>query len=155
MKYFEDFEVGQVFDLGARSVSADEIIAFARKYDPQPFHTDPEAARSTVFGGLVASGWHTCAIMMSLLSRTIGREGWASNGAPGIDTCRWLLPVRPGDRLTGTMRILDARRSRTKPYGIVRNATELHNQDGAKVMYIEGIALFALRPAAATAEAAT
>ena len=154
MKYYEDFEVGQVYDLGARSIGAEEIIAFARKYDPQPFHTDPEAAKQTAFGGLVASGWHTAAIFMGLLAETIRREAWASNGAPGIDRCRWLVPVRPGDRLTGTMEVLETRKSATRPYGILRNRSELHNEAGATVMSMDGVAIFGLRPQAGVGDEA-
>lgn len=154
MKYFEDFAVGDVYDLGRRSVSADEIVAFARKYDPQPFHVDPEAAKKTYFGGLAASGWHTCAIFMSLLSRTIAREQWASMGAPGLDSCRWLMPVRPDDELSGHLEVLELRKSNTRPFGLMRNRTELANQNGEVVMRIEGTGLYGLRPAGGEEDAA-
>ena len=152
MKYFEDFEAGEVYDLGTRAVSAAEIIAFARKYDPQPFHVDPEAAKDSAFGGLIASGWHTSAMFMSLLANTIKRENWASMGAPGLDTCRWVMPVRPGDVLSATMEVLELRRSKTRPFGILRNRGSMTNQDGKEVMFLEGIGLYGLRPGSAKAE---
>jgi len=145
MIYFEDFAAGQVYDLGRRTVTADDIVDFARKYDPQPFHVDPAAARASIFGGLVASGWHTSAIFMGLLADTIKRERWASLGAPGIDRCRWPQPVRPGDTLSGTLEVLDARRSRSRPFGLVRNRSVLTNQDDKEVLTLEGTGLYALR----------
>jgi acyl dehydratase len=148
MKYFEDFAVGEVYDLGRRKVTADDIVDFARKYDPQPFHTDPEAAKQTFFGGLVASGWHTRAIFMGLLSGTIKREGWASQGAPGLDSCRWLVPVRPGDELSGTLTVLEMRRSKSRPIGLMRNRSELTNQKGEVVVRIEGTGMYRLKPSA-------
>ena len=152
MKYFEDFAVGDVYELGARRISREEIVEFARKYDPQPFHVDEEAARKTFFGGLAASGWHTSAIFMGLLSSTIKRESWASEGAPGIKKCRWLLPVRPGDTLTGRFTVLETRRSRSRPTGLVTSRSEIFNQDGAAVALLEGTAMYGLRPDAGAAE---
>ena len=108
MKYFEDVRVGETAVLGSSTVSEAEILAFARKYDPQPFHTDPEAAKTSFFGGLIASGWHTCAIMMRISVEAMQRERAAGAGSPGIDSCRWLKPVRPGDRLTLKREILEA-----------------------------------------------
>lgn len=146
MKYFEDIAEGEVWDLGSRTVDAEEIIAFARKYDPQPFHTDPEAARKTPLGELIASGWHTCAIFMQLLANYIGSRQYASMGAPGIRTCRWLKPVRPGDTLTGRTTLLSKRPSKTRPYGLVDTRTELFNQDGQAVLLIEGAGMYGLKP---------
>lgn len=154
MKYFEDFAVGDVYELGERRVSREEIIDFAGKYDPQPFHVDEEAARKTFFGGLAASGWHTSAIFMGLLSGTIKREKWASQGAPGMAKCRWLLPVRPGDTLSGRFIVLETRRSRSRPAtGLVKGRSELFNQDGVKVLLQEGTGMYARRPDDGTAEA--
>lgn len=98
MLYFEDFSVGQVLDLGSCAVSEEEIVAFARQFDPQPFHVDAEAAAASHFGGIVASGWHTCALLMrGIVDQLLLRS--ASHGSPGVDEIRWLQPVRPGDRL--------------------------------------------------------
>ena len=95
---FEDFEPGRVFELGAREVTEEEIVAFAREWDPQPFHVDPEAAQESSFGGLIASGWHTGAMWMRLYVDSL-LVGAASMGSPGIEELRWLAPVRPGDTL--------------------------------------------------------
>lgn len=154
-KYFEDFAVGDVYDLGARQISAEEIIDFAEKYDPQPFHLDDEAAKKTFFGGLAASGWHTSAIFMGLLADTIKRENWASEGAPGIRKCRWLLPVRPGDTLNGHFTVLETRRSRSRPMGLVTSRSELFNQDGVAVALLEGTAMYGLGPEATALEEAS
>lgn len=150
MKYFEDIEAGEVWHLGSRTIEAEEIVAFARQYDPQPFHTDPEAARQTPVGELIASGWQTCAIFMGLFAEHLSRN-YASLGAPGIDKCRWLAPVRPGDTLTGRQHVLSTRRSESRPYGIVKGRSELVNQHGTQVLLLEGVGLYGLRPAATQA----
>lgn len=146
MKYFEDIEVGEVWDLGQRVVEAEEIVEFASKYDPQPFHTDAEAAEASFFGGLIASGWHTCAMVMELLANYIKAEKLASLGAPGMDSCRWLVPVRPGDVLHGRMTVLSARLSSSRPMGLISVRTEVFNQDKAKVVQLEGVAMYGCRP---------
>ncbi|MDP7547543.1 MAG: MaoC/PaaZ C-terminal domain-containing protein, partial [Alphaproteobacteria bacterium] len=99
------------------------------------------------FGGLIASGWHTCAIFMGLLAETIKRQQLAGLGAPGMDYCRWLVPVRPGDVLHGRTTVLEMRASRSKPMGLVTCRTELFNQDGAKVALLQGVSMFGCRPA--------
>ena len=96
--YFEDFELGRVYELGSVDVTEADILEFARRFDPQPFHVDPEAARQSVFGGLIASGWHTGAMWMRLYVDSL-LDGAASMGSPGIEELRWLAPVRPGDTL--------------------------------------------------------
>ena len=149
MKYWEDFEVGESTELGSHSITEAEILAFARKYDPQPFHTDPEAARRSIFGGLIASGWHTCALMMRLSVEANRREEAAATGSPGLDACRWLKPVRPGDTLTGRTEVLETWPSRGKPIGFVRRRVELINQHGEAVVSIVGITMYRRRPAAA------
>lgn len=146
MRYFEDIEEGEIWELGSRTIEAEEMIAFAKKYDPQPFHIDAEAARKTPLGELIASGWHTCAIFMQLLAGHIAREELASMGAPGIRTCRWLAPVRPGDELTGRSTVLGKRQSSTRPYGLIDARTELFNQSQQRVLLIEGVGLYALKP---------
>jgi acyl dehydratase len=145
--YFEDFEPGAVFELGGRSLSKEEIVAFAREFDPQPFHTDEEAARESAFGGLIASGWHTAAVFMrlyvdSLLSRA------ASMGSPGIEELRWLAPVRPGDTLRARLTVLDkAPSSRNPNRGTVHIYSEVLNDQGTTVMTMKARGLFARREA--------
>ncbi len=131
---FEDFEPGQVYELGSCTVTEEEIVDFARRFDPQPFHLDPEAARESVFGGLIASGWHTGAMWMrlyvdSMLGDSDGR------GSPGVEELRWLAPVRPGDTLSGRLTVLDVMPSASRPdRGTIRIRGEMVNQDGVTVM---------------------
>jgi len=145
--YWEDFAPGTLEEIGRHTYSEDEIIAFARQFDPQPFHTDPIAARETYYGGLIASGWHTCAIAMRLMvEHYIGRA--ASAGSPGVENIRWLGPVRPGDTITYRRVILEARPSGSRPeLGLVRSRTEALNQRAEVVMTMEGWGLFHRRPA--------
>ena len=144
--YFEDLEPGQVVELGSHTVSEEEILAFARQWDPQPFHVDPQAARSSVFGGLIASGWHTGAMWMRLYVDTL--LGPSSMGSPGIEELRWLAPVRPGDTLSGRLTILEATPSeRREDRGTVRIRGEMVNQDGVTVMSMVSRGHFARRPA--------
>ncbi|MGH7367885.1 MAG: MaoC family dehydratase [Candidatus Rokuibacteriota bacterium] len=146
MRYWEDFKVGETADLGSCAITEAEILAFARKYDPQPFHTDPEAARGSIYGGLIASGWHTCALLMRLSVEAGRREDAASTGSPGLDSCRWLKPVRPGDVLTGRTEVLETWPSRSKPIGFVRRRSEMANQHGEVVLAIAGITMYRRRP---------
>ena len=130
---FEDFAAGQVYELGSRTVTEDEIVDFARQWDPQPFHVDPEAAKDSVFGGLIASGWQTGAIWMRMYVDAM--LGSAARGSPGIEELRWLAPVRPGDTLTGRLTVLEATPSATKAdRGTIRIRAEMVNQDGVTVM---------------------
>ena len=130
---FEDFAAGQVYELGSRTVTEGELVDFARQWDPQPFHVDPVAAKDSVFGGLIASGWQTGAIWMRMYVDTM--LGSAARGSPGIEDLRWLAPVRPGDTLTGRLTVLDARPSATRPdRGTIRIRGEMVNQDGVTVM---------------------
>jgi acyl dehydratase len=146
LRYFEDFIVGTVFELGSRGLSQEQMIAFARDYDPQPFHVDPDAAKSSVFGSLIASGWQTVAIFMSLLVNAVLKDS-ASLGSPGIDGIRWLKPVRPGDTLTARFHILEATPSKSRPdRGIVKSRGEVTNQAGELVMTILATNFFARRP---------
>jgi len=131
---FEDFEPGRVFELGKREVTEGEIVAFAREWDPQPFHVDPEAAQESIFGGLIASGWHTGAMWMRLYVDSL-LVGAASMGSPGIEELRWLAPVRPGDTLEGRLTVLEATPSERRPdRGTIRIRGEMINQDGVIVM---------------------
>jgi acyl dehydratase len=144
--YLEDFAPGQVRESPTRTLTKAEIIAFARDYDPQPFHTDEQAAKESVFGGLIASGWQTVGIMMRLLWDTFLKDT-ASLGSPGSDEIRWLKPVRPGDTLRARFTIVDVTPSRTKPdRGIVHTFTEILNQHGEIVMTHRGMGMFGRRP---------
>ena len=143
--YWEDLSEGTVVDLGSREVTREEILEFASKYDPQPFHTDEEAAKASIFGGLVASGWHTCSMMMRLLVDGLLRRA-ASLGSPGVDQVRWLKPVRPGDTLEAKMEVVESRASKSKPdRGLIRSRWEVRNQDGELVMTMEGMGMYRRR----------
>lgn len=143
--YWEDFSIGDSVDLGSREVTREEVLEFANRYDPQSFHIDDEAAQDSIYGGLIASGWHTAAMVMRLMC-----DGYllraASLGSPGIDKLRWLQPVRPGDTLRARMTVLDSRPSASKPdRGIVKSRWEVLNQDDELVMSMEGLGLFLRR----------
>jgi len=147
MLYLDDFEPGQTIELGSRSVTKDEIIAFAEQFDPQPFHIDESAAAETIYGGLIASGWHTVCLHMRLLV-----DGFLSNaasmGSPGVDEVRWFKPVRPGDVLTARGVIHEVIPSRSKPdRGILRTTYEMYNQHGEQVLSMKGVGMFGRRPA--------
>jgi acyl dehydratase len=136
-RYFEDYVPGSSAELGAVTVSEDEILAFARRYDPQPFHTDPEAAKLTPYGGLIASGWHTAAMMMRLVVDHFV-DGDTSLGSPGLGPIRWLRPVRPGDVLRIRATVIDARRSQSKPdRGTLTYEMDVINQNDEVVMKVE------------------
>ena len=144
-RYFEDYVPGLTVDCGSFSISEAEIIAFAKEYDPQPFHVDPVAAKDGPFGGLIASGWHTTSMMMRLLVDSyVSPE--SSLGAAGVDELRWPKPVRPGDTLNVRATVIEARRSSSKPdRGIVKTRMELTNQDGVLVMKATAINFILLR----------
>jgi acyl dehydratase len=137
--YLEDHLPGSVYLFGSVLVEEQEILDFARRYDPQVFHTDPEAAKETSFGGLVASGWHTAALAMRLIvDHRVSRV--KNVGSPGVDELRWLKPVRPGDTLSVRLTILEARPSRSKPdRGIIRALVEVLNQNGEVVTSWKGM----------------
>jgi acyl dehydratase len=142
---FEDFEPGQVYELGSKVVSEDEIVAFARQFDPQPFHLDTEAAKDSVFGGLIASGWHTGAMWMRLYVDSL-LGGVSGQGSSGIEELRWLAPVRPGDTLSGRLIVLEATSSERHPgRGTIRIRGEMVNQDGVTVMSMISRGRFARR----------
>ena len=148
MIYFEDLQVGADTIFGHYDVTREEVIEFARKYDPQPFHLSDEAAAKTHFGRLAASGWHTCAMTMAVIARHIADDRQASLGSPGIDELRWLRPVYPGDRLEVRGKILDKTPSRSKPdLGSFRAQNEVSNQDDVVVMRFVSIVLIKRRPA--------
>jgi acyl dehydratase len=137
-RWFEDYAVGEVFEFGDRPVTVDEIVAFATLYDPQPFHTDAEAAAKSSFGGLVASGWMTTALLMrEMCEHFISPR--SAMGSPGVDELRWLQPVRPGDRLRVRVTIVEARQSKSKPdRGVALLRQEVLNQHHAVVMTLQG-----------------
>ena len=145
-RYFEDFEPGEVLELGSRTVTEDEIIEFARQFDPQPFHLDPEAAADSVFGGLIASGWHTGAMWMRLyVDNMLGSA--SAQGSPGVEELRWLAPVRPGDTLHGRLTVLETTPSGRRPdRGTVRIRGEMVNQDGVTVLSMVSRGHFGRRP---------
>jgi acyl dehydratase len=146
LRYFEDFQPGAVVELGSRTLDEAAIVAFARDYDPQPFHTDPEAARSSDFGGLIASGWQTVGVYMRLLVDGC-INGTVSLGSPGVEEIRWLVPVRPGDTLRARFTVLEARPSRSRPdRGTVVSLGEVTNQKGEVVMTLRGMGIFGRRP---------
>ena len=147
MRYFEDFAPGDVIELGSRTITKDSIVAFAREFDPQPFHTDEAAAARSIYGGLLASGWHTGSLAMRILYDGLLKDT-VSLGSPGIDELRWLKPVRPGDTLSLRMTILEAVPSRTRPdRGLVRSLMEMRNQHREVVLTIRGLSLLGRRPA--------
>jgi len=147
LRYFEDFKPGDVIELGSRTISKERILAFAREFDPQPFHTDEEAATRSIYGGLLASGWHTGSLLMRILYDGLLKDT-ASLGSPGIDELRWLEPVRPGDTLTARMTIVEAIPSRSKPdRGLIRSLMEMRNQYGRVVLTFRGLSLLGRRPA--------
>jgi acyl dehydratase len=146
--FLDSYTPGLVRDLGPIHVDLDEVVEFARRYDPQPFHIDPEAAAQSIYGGIIASGWHTCAMVMRVLV-----EGYisaeSSLGSPGIDELRWLAPVRPGDDLRVHITVLHSRPSRTKPdRGIVQSEMAVRNQDDVVVLSMIATYLVRRRPAA-------
>jgi acyl dehydratase len=145
--YFEDFTVGSKRDLGSHLVTEDEILTFARQYDPQPFHIDKEAAQNSIYKGLISSGWMTCSIMMRLLVDNMP-SNTASMGSPGVDEIRWLKPVYAGDTLSVLLLVLDARASASKPdRGVVHTQWEATNQRGELVCTVKGMGMYGRRPA--------
>jgi acyl dehydratase len=146
-RFLEDYPAGSAAEFGSVTVTADEIREFATRYDPQPFHTDPKRAEEWPYGGLIASGWHTAAMMMRLLvDRFI--DGEASLGSPGLGPIRWKLPVRPGDVLRVRARVTENRRSASKPdRGTLTFEVDVVNQNDEIVMTVENwIALMRTRP---------
>jgi len=144
--YLEDFTPGQVLESPPRTLTKEAMVAFAREYDPQPFHTDETAAKGSFFGGLIASGWQTVGIMMRLMWDTFLADT-ASLGSPGCDEIRWLKPVRPGDTLRARFTITEVVPSRSKPdRGIVRTFSEILNQHDEVVMTVRGLGMFGRDP---------
>lgn len=133
-RYFEDYIEGSVHEFGAVTMTEDEIIEFGRRYVPQPYHTDPELAKKSIYGGIIASGWHTASVVMRMYSDNYLSKA-ANLGSPGVDELRWPKPVRPGDALSIRVTVLETRRSSSKPdRGIVHSLLETLNQDAEVVM---------------------
>jgi acyl dehydratase len=147
-RYFEDYVEGDVHELGTIAVDGDEIVSFARRFDPQVFHIDAEAAKRTPFGGLIASGWHTAGLMMRLFVDSYLTHV-ASLASPGIDELRWLRPVRPGDLLSVRVTIVKTAPSKSKPdRGVVTSFIEVFNQQREPVLTMRAVNMIARRPAA-------
>jgi acyl dehydratase len=145
--YFEDLEIGAQTYFGSYEVTRQEVLDFARKYDPQPFHLSDEEAAKTHFGRLAASGWHTCAMTMAVIARKVVDQEQAGLGSPGVDELRWLKPVFPGDTLHVRSTIVDKTPSRSKPeIGSFRSDTVVTNQDDVPVLKFTSIVLMRRRP---------
>lgn len=145
-RYFDDYRKGEVMEFGDCLITREEIIDFASRYDPQAFHLDDAAGRESVFGGLVASGWMTCGVLMRMLVDHF-ISPVSSMGSPGIDELRWLKPVRPGDHLRARVTVLELRRSTSRPdRGIIHFQQEALNQDDEVVLTMRGMGMSKCRP---------
>ncbi len=147
--YFDDMEVGDRHEVGGYTFTREEILEFGRRFDPQPFHVDEEAAKLSPYGGLIASGWHTVSVCMRILvTSLLGRES-GSLGSPGADQIRWLKPVRPGDTLSVLTEVIDKRPSSSKPdRGLIKQRWTARNQHGEDVMTMIGLGIFRRRQGA-------
>jgi acyl dehydratase len=144
--YWEDFAVGTVREFGNMKLEKADIVRFAKDWDPQPFHVDEDAAKQSPYGGLIASGWQTCAAAMRMCCDAYLLDA-ASLGSPGVESVRWVKPVRPGDTLKVRLEVLEARELKSKPgVGLVKNRWQLFNQNGEEVMQMEGYGMFLQRP---------
>lgn len=147
MQYLEDIQVGDKSSYGNYQVTREEVLEFASKYDPQPFHLDDEAAAKTHFGRISASGWHTAAMTMAMLVENLKKHRQAGLGSPGLDELRWLKPVYPGDTLRVESEITEVRPSRSRPeMGSIHSTITVFNQDNVPVMRMKSIGLVATRP---------
>ena len=143
--YWEDMPVGSTRDLGTITPTAEEIVAFATQFDPQPFHLDEEAAKQSVFGGLCASGWHTCSMAMRLMVTNFLVES-SSQGSPGLENIKWLKPVFPGDTLRLQHTVVESRpMTKRLDVGLVRTVWAMFNQRGEQVLHLEGCGMFRRR----------
>ncbi|MEX1037089.1 MAG: MaoC family dehydratase [Sneathiella sp.] len=144
--YFEDIAVDDKTVSNSKTVTKEEILDFARKYDPQPFHLDEAAAKKSIYGGLIASGWHTTAILMRLLVDNMTNKR-AGLGSPGCDDLRWVRPVRPGDTLRYESTVVETRKSGSRPdMGIIRADVKLFNQNDEVVLTLKSIGMVKTRP---------
>jgi acyl dehydratase len=150
-RYAEDYRVGEVFDLGQIVITRDEIIEFSRAWDPQPFHVDEKNAGASAYGGLIASGWHVTLLMMRMMNDSGFISHETSLGSPGHDGLKWIKPVRPGDRLSGTAEITDVRISRSKPeLGFVTHIAKLQNDAKEDVYVLKSTSIVKTRSGKAT-----
>ena len=146
MNYYEDIEIGRSQTFGRYEVTREEVMDFASKYDPQPFHLDDDAAAQTHFGRLSASGWHTCAMTMAMMVENMKTQQQASLGSPGTDNLRWKKPVYPGDTLTCESEVLEKRRSKSRPdMGLFKSRNVTKNQDGDVVLQMVSNGLIKVR----------
>ena len=137
MQYWEDLSIGQVFQTGTITIDAEEIIAYATQFDPQPYHLDPAVAEKSIFGGHCASGWQVCALMMRLLADTLNKECIPSVGSSGVETLRWLKPVFANDTLHATIEIVNHRNAESQHrYGLVGCAIDVKNQHDKSVIVL-------------------
>jgi len=151
MIYWDDVRVGETAEMGSYAVTREEVLEFARKYDPQPFHLSDEAAAQTHFGRIAASGWHTAAMTMAVIVRHVTETRQAGLGSPGVDALRWQRPVYPGDTISVSGTVIEITPSRSKPeIGSVRSDVVVINQDDRPVMTFTSIVLMRRRPAGAT-----
>jgi acyl dehydratase len=147
--FWEDFQIGQVHQLGTHLITTEEIVEFGRRFDPQPFHVDPRRAERLAFHGLIASGWHSASIWMRLYWDSILSRA-ASLGSPGVEDLEWLAPVRPGDELRGSLEIISARTSKSRPdRGLVQIKAELTDQQEVVKLRMTAWGLFGRRPTSA------
>lgn len=144
--YWEDLTAGETVEIGSYTITAEEIVAFAKQFDPQPFHIDAEKAKDSIYGGLIASGWHTCSIAMRLMCDSYVNHA-ASMGSPGMEELRWLKPVRPGDTLRATRTIEESRPTSKPDRGLVLTRWDMYNQKDEHVLMMRGYGLFGRRPA--------
>ena len=149
--YFEDFKPGSVMEHGPRTVTREEIVAFAAEFDPQPMHLDEDAARASMLGGLAASGWHTCCLLMRMACDSFVLNS-SSMGAPGVDEVKWLKPLRPGTRITLQTTVLDIRASSSRPeMGFVKVRMDVLDDERAPIMTLTTSMIMGRRPAAEAA----
>lgn len=148
--FYEDLEIGKQETFGTYEVTKEEVIEFASKYDPQPFHMDEEMAKQSVFGGLCASGWHTCAMCMRVLVNYMAKQGFAGMGSPGVDSIKWKLPVFPGDTLTVRGELIEKRDSQSRTnLGLVKSQYSVFNQkDQMVAQLITNVMVLKRSPAA-------
>lgn len=152
MQYFEDIAVGHKQSFGSYRVTREEVIAFASKYDAQPFHLDDAAAARTHFGRLSASGWHTCAMTMAMMVENMKSREQAGLGSPGVEDLRWLKPVYPGDTLRCETEVIEKRRSQSRPeMGLFKSRATVFNQRDEAVLAMTSVGLIAVRETAAAA----
>ncbi|MEH6474323.1 MAG: MaoC family dehydratase [Sneathiella sp.] len=151
-EYFEDIKIGSSNEFGSKTVSLEEIVKFATQYDPQPFHIDEEAAKDSIYGGIIASGWHTASMTMRMMVDHM-ISGRAGLGSPGVDNLRWFKPVRPGDTLRVRSEVLSKKQSKSRPeMGTIFGVTQVFNQHDDMVMSFGTIGMTSLRPGSKSAE---